>query len=153
MAWQSFRQRDWALGASRIGTILIAIVILLSALDKALHYESFLDVLGNYRLVPPGAKMTLGLVIIILEVGISAGLLVPKTKLLACVAGFFLFIDFALALMINLLWGTSGSCGCWFSLPSGDVSLGHILMDLLFALALAQIYFYHSSSLHTQQTS
>ncbi|MCG8461734.1 MAG: hypothetical protein MI919_36085 [Holophagales bacterium] len=118
---------------------LLAAVLAFAGIDKLLHYEGFLNALANYVLVPRGWAPYLALPVILLELGLAAGLLWRPIRGPAAVGTGLILLVFTAALGINHLYGDRGVCGCWFSFTLAEGTAQHILSNLLLVAMAASV--------------
>lgn len=121
--------------------IIVAFLVALftySGIDKILHYQEFINALADYTLTPSGWARSLAMPLILAELAIGLGLLVPAWRRQAALCGAVLLGIFTLALIVNYFTGNRGICGCWFTITLAQSTSLHIAQNLVFAgLALS----------------
>lgn len=122
----------------------IAILLVFTGLDKAFHYDGFVRALTNYVLVPPQAAPYLAAPVIVIEVVLGVGLLLPGWKRPAALVTVLLIGLFTGAVLINYLYGSRGVCGCWFSLTLASGTGMHIAQNLLIIILGLDLWWYLS---------
>lgn len=84
-----------------------------AAMHKATDLTMFMHTMGGYRLLPAALLMPAALGLLLLEVAVILGLIVPVTRPLAAVIALALLALYAGAIAINLTRGnTHIDCGC-----------------------------------------
>ncbi len=111
-----------------------------SSVDKALHYDGFVSALGNYSVVPGGAARLLAPCVIVAELAIGLGLLVPVFRRQAALSAAVLLLCFSCALGVNYFYGNDGACGCWFTFTLGESQVQHIALNLAMASLAASLW-------------
>ncbi len=112
----------------------LALVFLYAGLDKAAHYDGFVNAIGSYSLVPDWMAPGLAPVVICLEVVIGLGLLLPARRFQAALAGALTLAAFTAALAVNLIVAPGSVCGCWFSITLAQSDEAHIALNLILAV-------------------
>ncbi len=118
----------------RLILFVLAAIFLFSGIDKAFHYEGFVNAVRDYVLVPPGVAPFLAMPVILAEVLTGIGLLLPGWRKTAALSAVLLLVIFTAALGVNHLYGSRGVCGCWFTITLAKSSGHHIAQNLLLAL-------------------
>src|SRR4051794_33359713 len=95
----------WAQAAS---ILFLALLFCLSAVDKLFHYSGFVNALRNYAIVPRGMAPYLALPVIIVELTISLGVLVPSLRRTVALLGASMMAVFTIALGTNYIYGGKG---------------------------------------------
>ena len=113
--------------------LLLAAVFLFAGIDKALHYEGFVNALRSYVLLPKGWAAHLALPLISTEIVLGLGLLVPAWRRPAALAGGALLVLFTAALLIDQRYGGNSICGCWFTFTLAEGTNTHIGLNLILA--------------------
>jgi hypothetical protein len=128
---------DPAIGALLAGAF--ALLFASAALHKYLHPAHFAAVFAAYRILPP-ALTPVARLVWILEVTISAGLLVRGARAGAAAAGICLLLLYALAIGINLARGRRDlDCGCAGPNERRPIAPWMVTRNLLLALGLATL--------------
>lgn len=130
----------WGRIISLGSAILLAAVLLFAGGDKALHYGGFVRALDSYVVVPDGVEGYLALPVILAELALGVGLLVPATRRRAAMGSTALLSVFTVALVINQRLAPEAPCGCTFTLTLGAGDGLHVALNLLLiavALGLA----------------
>ena len=127
----------------RLILFVLAAIFLFSGIDKAFHYEGFVNAVRDYVLVPPGGAPYLALPVILAEILTGIGLLLPAWRRPAATSAVLLLVTFTAALGLNHVYGNRGVCGCWFTITLAKSSGHHIAQNLLLALLAAMTW--HSS--------
>lgn len=84
-----------------------------AALHKAMDLAMFAHTMGGYRLLPAAVLFPIAVGLLVLEIAIAIGLVVPASRAVAAGAAFILFAVYAGAIAINLVRGnTLIDCGC-----------------------------------------
>lgn len=118
----------------------LALIFLFSAVDKAAHYDGFVNALSSYALVPPGWSAILAPSVIAVEFAIATGLLLPGWRKPAALLAGLLLLVFTVALTFNRVYGIRDICGCWFTLTLAKGQGAHIAYNLVLAgLAFLQL--------------
>lgn len=125
-----------------IVSLLVGLVLIVSAGEKLAHRGQFLDILRGYELFPSRAiPAVLGSVILV-EATTAVLLPFQATQTIALLAAAILFGTYAMAIGFNMARGkTDFDCGCsWGSLSQAmpeTVSRYHLLRPLFFCIASA----------------
>lgn len=114
--------------------LILSTIFLFSSLDKAFHYEGFVNALRTYVLVPRGAAPYLAMPVIAIELLVGAGLLLKRHRAGAALVATGLLSLFSLALGLNHLYGARGICGCWFTITLAKGTGMHLAQNLLLAV-------------------
>jgi uncharacterized membrane protein YphA (DoxX/SURF4 family) len=115
----------------------LALVFVYAGIDKAVHYDGFLNALGTYAVIPAALAPGLGPVVILAELAIGLGLLWSSWRRRAALAGALLLAAFTFALAIQFFVAPGSVCGCWFSVTLAQSDGAHIALNLiLLGLAL-----------------
>ena len=118
-------------------TLFLSLVFLYAGIDKAVHYDGFINALGSYAVVPSSLAPGLAPAVILLEILLALGLLLPSKRAAAALAGALMLGAFTVALVVNLIFAPGSVCGCWFSITLAESDGGHIFLNLiLMGLAL-----------------
>ncbi len=121
-----------------VSSWFLAAVFLFAAVDKAFHYEGFLNALSSYPGMPAAAVGYLAPVLILAELWVGIGLLLARWRRPALAFAAALLALFTVAVLLNYVFAPESICGCWFSLTLGTSSGLHILQNLaLLGLALS----------------
>ncbi|MEE8524037.1 MAG: MauE/DoxX family redox-associated membrane protein [Thermoanaerobaculia bacterium] len=120
-----------------ISTWFLAAVFLFAGIDKAFHYDGFVNALRSYALIPELLAAPLAPAVILVELWVGLGLLLRSWRQRAALTGAAVLGVFTLALAVNQ-WVAPGSiCGCWFTVTLAQSSGMHIVQNLvLFGLSL-----------------
>lgn len=122
---------------SVVSAFFLAAVLLYAGIDKAFHYNGFVDALTSYVLVPAGLAQTLAPAVILAEIWIGLGLLWKPWRGWAALTGAVTLGVFTIALAVNQIYAPGTVCGCWFTVTLGQSSAMHIVSNLvLMGLAL-----------------
>lgn len=120
-----------------------------SAVHKLRDIEAFRVALEGYDLLPAPWAVPAGALLIATEVGVAAGLLLPRVAPLAAVAGAGLLVVYALAIAVNLRRGRRDiDCGCGGPAGRQTISAAMVVRNGLLALAaLASAFRAHPRAL------
>jgi uncharacterized membrane protein YphA (DoxX/SURF4 family) len=98
---------SWTLRAA------LALLMAVAAVHKAADLPAFTETVRDYRLLPPGAAQLITPLIVLVEVGIGVGLLLPGVAPLAAPACGGLLLVYSAAIAANLARGRRHiDCGC-----------------------------------------
>ncbi len=111
----------------------LAALLVLAAVDKLFHYNGFETALRSYVILPKSLAPYFALFVILAELWIATGLLLPQTRRIAAGSAVVALIVFAVASAVNAYYAPSAPCGCWFTLTLGESSVAHILLNLFLA--------------------
>ncbi len=112
--------------------MILAAVLAVSSVGKALGLRNFQDVLAGTYGLPAGASRTLGLLVVIVEAASAALLMVPATRSVGFATSAIFFVVTLAVAASAYRAGRTGSCGCF-----GDVvqeQLGPRTLQRLIAL-------------------
>ncbi len=126
----------------------LSLVFLYAGIDKAVHYDGFVNALGSYSLVPSSLAPGLAPTLIALEIVVGLGLLLPSRRGGAALAGAVTLCAFTAALVVNLIVAPGSVCGCWFSVTLAQSDGGHILLNLIFLSLALTIWAQHRMRRH-----
>lgn len=115
-----------------ISSIFLGMFFLLTSLDKAFHYESFFHALKGYVLIPNNFAQYIAFPIILTELWIGIGLLIAPWRRIASLLAVVILMIFIVALSVNYFYAPNSSCGCWFTVSSGQLNVFHVLQNLVF---------------------
>lgn len=119
-----------------LSTFFLAAVFVYAAVDKAFHYQGFVNAVASYAMVPAQVAGILAPLVIAVELWVGLGLLVPRWRLRHARAGAFVLLLFTVAMAINQFAAPGSDCGCWFSLTLARGTGAHFALNLLL-IALA----------------
>ena len=118
-------------------TLFLSALFLFTGIDKAAHYQPFINALDSYHLVPLGFASIIAPVVIGLEIAVGLGLLIRSWRAAAALVGAFTLGVFTVALVANQFYAPGNVCGCWFTVTLAKSTGSHILLNcVLIALAL-----------------
>jgi uncharacterized membrane protein YphA (DoxX/SURF4 family) len=120
--------------------LVVAGLLLASAIDKLLHYQGFIQALKNYVFIPAYTAELIAPVVVLVELFLGTCLLMPKTRRHAALGAGALFTVFSAILAGNHLAGGKGICGCWFTITLAEGTATHIALNVLLALLCVFIY-------------
>lgn len=129
----------------------LALVFLYAGLDKAAHYDGFVNAIGSYALVPDWMAPGLAPMIIGLELIIGLGLLLPARRFQAALAGALTLAAFTSALAVNLVVAPGSVCGCWFSITLAQSDEAHIALNLILATLALTLWWEGRNKPQTQR--
>lgn len=125
---------------SLLVVVLVATLFLAAAISKMLHLSDFLDTVKQYSFVPAEIAKYLAFLIILLELWLSPGLIIPATRKHASIALIFLNTIFTLVVVNEILSGNHHACGCYLPLLEKQINWMKVLHNLALLLALLHIY-------------
>lgn len=112
------------------GSAALALVLLIAVLHKLGDREAFESAIAQYRLLPAGAAAAVSVALILAELALAAGLLVPAIRPWALMGTAGLLALYALAMAANLLRGRRTiDCGCGG--PGQPVSWALVVRNLV----------------------
>jgi len=118
------------------GRILGALVFGWAVVGKLRHYDEFVGVVANYRLLPTFATVPAAWAVIAMEVYVCVGLLTPWF-VGSAVCGLVLLAVFMLAMGVNLARGRREiDCGCFQSALRQQLSPALIVRNLVLMVLL-----------------
>ena len=124
----------------------LALVFLFAGIDKALHFDGFVSALASYAAMPTGVAGYVALPLILTELWVALGLLVPSWRAAAALSAAVLLTVFSVAVAINLYYSPASVCGCWFTITLGRGTRLHVLQNLvLLALAVSVWFDYRNA--------
>jgi uncharacterized membrane protein len=98
--------------------ILIACGILIAVFVRAVWHKAsdfavFKAILADYDILPPTLAAPVSLVLILAEIAIVAGLVIPMTRQAAAIGAVVLLLAYGFAIALNLMRGRyTIDCGC-----------------------------------------
>jgi uncharacterized membrane protein YphA (DoxX/SURF4 family) len=99
-----------------IGSLIVGCFTLLflnAASHKLRDLQQFAQIFAAYGIAPAIARWQLSWLVPLLEIGVAAGLVAPRSRAVAAVAGACLLLSYAIAISINLRAGRIAiACGC-----------------------------------------
>jgi uncharacterized membrane protein YphA (DoxX/SURF4 family) len=114
------------------GRILGALVFGWAVVGKLRHYDEFVGVVANYRLLPAFATTPTAHAVIALEIYACAGLLTPWLAVSAAVCALVLLAVFIVAMGVNLVRGRREiDCGCFQSALRQQLRPAQLLRNLV----------------------
>lgn len=123
---------------SLLSAVFLAVVFLFAGIDKVFHFDGFVNALASYAVVPTAVARYLALPVILSELWVGAGLLVPRWRRTAALAAAVLLAIFTVALISNLYFSPGSICGCWFTITLGRTTRMHVAQNVvLLALAVS----------------
>ena len=123
---------------SILSAVFLALIFAFAGTDKIFHFDGFVNALSSYAVVPAAVARYLALPIVLSELWVGLGLLVPRWRRTAALAGAVLLAVFTVALIGNLYFSPGSICGCWFTLTLGRSTRLHVLQNVvLLALAVS----------------
>lgn len=114
--------------------LVLGLFVLASSIDKALHWNEFLKVLGNYPFVPAGFQTLVAFPAVLLELYVGISLLIPATRQNALLYASGLFLVFTIAIVSLYSLKEGAPCGCMFSFGSTKADIPHIIQNLSFSV-------------------
>lgn len=127
---------------------VVAVVFLWAGINKIMNYKLFVQALAIYEstLGFPFRSLTvyIGPFVILSEIWIGIGLLVPAWRKLGAMSGSILLVFLGGIVTLTYLKGAVLPCGCFLPFGSQQPGLFHIIQDLLMFLVL--IWISHSKS-------
>ena len=122
------------------GRILGALVFGWAVVGKLRHYDEFVGVVANYRLLPTSATTCAAWAVIGLEIYVCAALLTPPLVASAAAGALLLLGVFIFAMGVNLARGRREiDCGCFQSALRQQLSAALILRNLLLMVLLMPV--------------
>jgi uncharacterized membrane protein YphA (DoxX/SURF4 family) len=123
---------------SLLSAVFLAVVFLFAGIDKIFHFGGFVNALASYAVVPAVLARYLAVPVILSELWVGLGLLVPRWRRLAALAAAALLSVFTVALIGNLYFSPGSLCGCWFTITLGRTTHMHVAQNVvLLALAVS----------------
>ncbi len=119
-------------------TLLVALVFLYAGIDKAFHYDGFVNALESYAVLPRGLGPVLALPLILVEILTGFAIFVKAWRRPALATAAGLLVIFSIALTVNMLVNPEAICGCWFTVTVGKATGFHLAQNLVW-LGLALI--------------
>ena len=122
------------------GRILGALVFGWAVVGKLRHYDEFVGVVANYRLLPAFVTAPAAWAVIGMEVYVCAGLLTPWLAASAAACALVLLAVFILAMGVNLARGRREiDCGCFQSALRQQLRPALILRNLVLMVLLMPV--------------
>jgi len=91
----------------------LAAIFLIGAITKIVDFDRFVGTVQNFGVLPRGAGSVASLVVVALEVGSAAMLLIPQYRIVGGLLGLTLMIVVTGAVLVNLIRGRANiDCGC-----------------------------------------
>ncbi|MBW8875756.1 MAG: DoxX family membrane protein [Acidobacteria bacterium] len=123
---------------SLLSAVFLAVVFVFAGSDKIFHFDGFVNALSSYAVVPAAVARYLALPVVLSELWVGLGLLIPRWRRTAALAAAVLLAVFTVALIGNLYFSPGSICGCWFTLTLGRSTRLHVLQNVvLLALAVS----------------
>lgn len=123
---------------SLLSAVFLAVVFLFAGIDKIFHFGGFVNALASYAVVPAAVARYLALPVVLSELWVGVGLLVPRWRRTAALAAAVLLAVFTVALIGNLYFSPGSICGCWFTITLGRTTRMHVAQNVvLLALAVS----------------
>lgn len=119
-----------------------------AALDKLVHYDRFVLAINSYILVPAHWGNYFAMGVILSEIWIAIGLSYAPWRRAAAFSASGLLILFSVALSVNIYFGVTGGCGCWFTVTLGQPKPLHVVFDLVLALLTFTLWLEPSETVH-----
>lgn len=108
---------------------LLALVFSYAAIDKAINHDSFVNVLRGYLGGIDFLAPLLSLSVILFEIAIAIGLLVPSRRTAAAGAAATILCVFSVAFLLRSHFSNATMCGCWFSINIGNSPGVHLIVN------------------------
>ena len=122
------------------GRILGALVFGWAVVGKLRHYDEFVGVVANYRLLPTFVTVPAAWAVIGMEVCVGVGLLTPWFVGSAACGALVLLAVFILAMGVNLARGRREiDCGCFQSTLRQQLSPALLVRNLVLMILLAPV--------------
>ncbi|WP_027183432.1 MauE/DoxX family redox-associated membrane protein [Desulfovibrio inopinatus] len=124
--------------------IVFGLLFVVASVDKIMHPAAFVDIVGNYRLLPDGIIVPFALILPWLELVAGVALIVGKAKEGAYVILLALTVGFLAALISTLIRGIDINCGCFSTSGTGASlywDIGRDLVILIIGLAAGKDVF------------
>ena len=126
------------LAARILGTLVFGSAVL----SKLRHYDEFVGVVANYRLLPAFAVTFTAWVVIAAEILVCAGLATPWFAPFAATVAVVLLAVFMVAMGVNLARGRREiDCGCFQSALRQQLSPALLLRNLMLIMLLTPVVF------------
>lgn len=123
---------------SSISGYLLAIVLIGAGLDQIAHYRGFVTALDSMLLIPDGMHIFLAIPLILSEIWVGVGLVLPIWRATAAAAASGLLLISTIALMVNYYFAPGAICGIYFSITLGNTTGFQFLQNIVFlGLALS----------------
>ncbi|MCH9647895.1 MAG: DoxX family membrane protein [Deltaproteobacteria bacterium] len=124
-----------------VSVLFLAGIFLYSGIDKATHYEGFVNTMASYSIFPSSWAGFLSPVWILTELWVGVCLLWPRWRTRAALASVFV-LSVSTLLLVSSRSALPGSlCGCWFTITlpkSSTLFLTQTLILLGLALSVWQ---------------
>ena len=122
------------------GRILGALVFGWAVVGKLRHYDEFVGVVANYRLLPGFSTTAVASAVVALEIYACVGLATPWFVVSATLVALVLLAVFMVAMGINLARGRREiDCGCFQSALRQQLSPASLLRNLVLMVLLAPV--------------
>ncbi len=115
-----------------LSALFLSGVFLYGGIDKALHYDGFVNALTSYSAVPGALANLLAPVLILAELWIAVGLLWHRWRAAAAITAAGVLVLFTSALAANLGTPPGSLCGCWFTITLAKSTPIHLVQNLIF---------------------
>ncbi len=118
----------------------LAAVFALALPGKLKDFPAFAATVANYRIVPAGASPAVAATVVVGELAVVGGLLLPASRAAAARLAALLLAIFTVAIAVNLVRGRRTiDCGCFRSLIRERLGWSHIARNLLLLAAALQV--------------
>ncbi len=118
-------------------SVAIGLIFLVAGIEKLRHRALLPGVIANYRLLPASFVAPVAFLLPLTEIVVATSLLFGDRPA-APIAAIALLLVFAAAMAINIRRGRRHiDCGCGHAALRQSLGWGHVIRNLLFALALA----------------
>jgi uncharacterized membrane protein YphA (DoxX/SURF4 family) len=124
-----FRSRPSSSWLKELPRLILIFLFVLTAADKAIHFDGFVNALGTFQLLPRGSERFTAIFIITAEFAIALGLLPGRWRRPACLAAVLLL---AASTALYLVAPSKPVCGAWFTLTVNTGQPLHIFQNLIF---------------------
>ena len=113
---------------------VLALVLLVACAHKLRAPRAFIETLRGYELIPGALAPWLGALLVLAELGLGLGLLVPAAQRVATSGAVTLLLTYALAIAVNLLRDRRDiDCGCSGAADRQSLSGWLVLRNLCLA--------------------
>jgi putative oxidoreductase len=124
----------------RLSILFLSALFLYAGIDKAVHYDGFINALNGYVLIPRGFGPSLALPLILCELLVGVGLLVKPWRSAAALLASGLLMMFTAAIAVNQHYAPGTVCGCWFTITLGEATATHVLQNLVLLGLAASVW-------------
>jgi uncharacterized membrane protein YphA (DoxX/SURF4 family) len=113
-------------------TYFLSLILVFAGMAKVFHFSEFHRSLLNYTVIPREIVNFIDGPVVLAEMWIGIGLIIPTVRRMSAFFALCLLILFAVVVTLEYTQGSTVSCGCGVPLLSEEIDLTRVVVNWIF---------------------